>query len=596
MCGKLFQALRIMSVYNFWVPKEGQHHLYTFGEDWNALKDKQLIFKCEELPTIAKPQKGLFGIYLNKTIGVYPFRVALYDKEYIANYNARKHEKVFWQECIGEENKDNPYVAFAPIIHVVQGLDRKSFYEGIRPAQRFFRIMDSGIWNYFVAGEDDFKIAVEEIWLNWEKGYYKLLIAKEFADLNARLTRQSYLYEEEDSGTNSGHAADVSPYLFHSESQLKIDREKDEKDHLGDVYDVSQYQWRVLLLDDRIKQTYLKPVHLELTKEKILRDRIELMMGKDTCKCVYLDDDPSHDYSISTAFEGTDYKGAKVVMLCVDTIEKAECALKNYKFDFVFLDYLIKNDNTRRYGYELLKVLDDTIGADESHLLPFTQYSGGKQFVVGPDHRYFFMFISAFTTAISERLRLSGWSRSEELWHIAEGACPTNTPQLFCYNLRKMMVKRIKDSGMETILPKNILKLASIIYLPAKDAPGNTSVRKRAIDEYPGILSLLYHYNRILHDVEFPASGKSVFTTRGSVLMTTYIQDKMNLGGLLEHLLHLVHITAFGTVRQWPEMWEEYLFFKAQFNDLIKDKSELEARDKLYGNIERHILDLKTLD
>jgi hypothetical protein len=39
---------------------------------------------------------------------------------------------------------------------------------------------------------------------------------------------------------------------------------------------------------------------------------------------------------------------------------------------------------------------------------------------------------------------------------------------------------------------------------------------------------------------------------------------KQTLGGLLEHVTHMVYLTAFGTVRQWPEIWEEYRFVAAQ--------------------------------
>ena len=37
----------------------------------------------------------------------------------------------------------------------------------------------------------------------------------------------------------------------------------------------------------------------------------------------------------------------------------------------------------------------------------------------------------------------------------------------------------------------------------------------------------------------------------------------MDYEGVLEHLTQLVYLTAFGTVRQWPEMWEEYQYIKS---------------------------------
>ena len=42
-----------------------------------------------------------------------------------------------------------------------------------------------------------------------------------------------------------------------------------------------------------------------------------------------------------------------------------------------------------------------------------------------------------------------------------------------------------------------------------------------------------------------------------------FIKKHMNYEGVLEHLTQLVYLTAFGTVRQWPEMWEEYQYIKS---------------------------------
>ena len=75
--------------------------------------------------------------------------------------------------------------------------------------------------------------------------------------------------------------------------------------------------------------------------------------------------------------------------------------------------------------------------------------------------------------------------------------------------------------------------------------------------------------------------------------MTDFIQKKTNLGGMLEHLTQLVHLTAFGTIRQWPEMWEEYIYFKAMFEKQLDDVSEKEFRD-LCSYIEEYILKLKS--
>ena len=188
------------------------------------------------------------------------------------------------------------------------------------------------------------------------------------------------------------------------------------------------------------------------------------------------------------------------------------------------------------------------------------------RYKIGPRKRLFFMFISAYSYAVHDRLLAEGLNPSEKYWFISTGACPTNTPQLFLYNLLKLMDKRLEDSG----------------------------VSKLSSDALYRLLSLQYHYRSILKDVEIPfKDGASVFDTKGSVLMTHFIQKKINLGGLLEHLTQLVHLTAFGTIRQWAEMWEEYIYFKAQFENQLDEVTRNDF-NILCQNIENYILELKS--
>ena len=563
--------------YNLWLSTDDPVKIFACSEEYEKLTEKQLSLAFEKLEK--SPSNDIKKCIEEDKL--YPFRIAMYDSKYIETYDSTKHEKIFTQNLFCPTVDQNLHTGFYPTIHLIPGLSWDDFKNNNKPT-RFFRITDSSIWNYFAIDEEDFKRVITNIQSNWRKNYYLLEIAHEFVDLNARLTQESYLYQK----SAGGHAADVSPFLFHSEHRLALQSEDDEKElkrkGRDKVLNYRDYKWRILLVDDRIgisdidDKSYLSPSEYGVSKDKIVEDRIEHLFDKkqkqkQICKCVKL----TKDANIKTIFHLDEGEDPNVMILCVDTIEKAEEALKNYKFDFILLDYLLdktkETDNEKRYGYEILKDLNDTIGRDCSDLSPYLHYTDGNHYIVGPSHRYFFMFISAFTTAISERLRLSGWSRSEELWHIAEGACPTNTPELFCYNLQKMMIKRLKDSGIENLDSTNILKIMKDIYCREE---GESSVRKRANDKYQSVLSLLYHYNRILEDTEL---GKDIFTINESVLMTSYIMQHEELGGLLEHLMHLVHLTAFGTARQWPEMWEEYLYFKNQFDTLFsaEDKEKL---------------------
>ena len=59
---------------------------------------------------------------------------------------------------------------------------------------------------------------------------------------------------------------------------------------------------------------------------------------------------------------------------------------------------------------------------------------------------------------------------------------------------------------------------------------------------------------------------------------------------MLEHLLQLVHLTAFGTVLQWPEMWEEYQYVTRTIG--LDNKSEI--LKQFSKNVEDYIITLKS--
>lgn len=249
---------------------------------------------------------------------------------------------------------------------------------------------------------------------------------------------------------------------------------------------------------------------------------------------------------------------SKIVIEYAQNVEEAERALKGKKYDIILLDYLLNGENGKQYGY---KVLNDIYHAIKEYK---NNYEHNKEgYKIGPARRYFFIFISAYSSAVYERLLAEGLNRSEKYWHIAVGACPTNTPQLFLYNLIKLMEKRLEDSGIENLSAISIYKIVKKIF--QKEISDEPSVRHKANDYYQEVLDMQYYYRKMLDDVQFPADG-NIFNTTGSVLITDFIGKNVYLGGLLEHLTQLVHLTAFGTVRQWPEMWEEYIYFKSQFN------------------------------
>ena len=94
-----------------------------------------------------------------------------------------------------------------------------------------------------------------------------------------------------------------------------------------------------------------------------------------------------------------------------------------------------------------------------------------------------------------------------------------------------------------------------------KDIYTGDGVRKKANEKFQDVLDLLYHYKGLLRDTDMPSDN--VFDSAESVLATDFVMNHMDYEGVLEHLTQLVYLTAFGTVRQWSEMWEEYQYIKS---------------------------------
>lgn len=526
--------------------------------------------------------------------GGYCFNIALHDKNILENKSLQHHQYDFGQKSFLAENTQLPLIHFCNC-----SLDEVTKY------YRYANIMDSSIWNFYVRIKIDclndivieneekkrFIKILEIIANNYNNHLYDLAIAKEFVDLNARITCNSYI-----KGVG-GHGDYLSPFVFHSESWMK-GLIYDELIKTDKIRKICSKKWRILLVDDK-SDTKLSPF---TNKEDVIgRLDNKLKIIKYRLNDLFKNDAHIDDFVITTQKFENDKSlvpdkrycdNPKLVIEYVEKLDDAEKAMKARKYDIVLLDYLLDKDNDgHHYGYDLLNnIFDDINYSDERKEM----VEGFHEYNFGPDNRFFFMFISAYSSAVHDRLLAEGLNLSEDYWHISLGACPTNTPQLFLYHLLKLMEKRLEDSGILKLSSNEIYKLINLIYLPKEKDPKRESIRKKANDYYQKVLSLQYHYRSILKDVEIPLKDKStIFDTKGSVLMTDFIQKKINLGGMLEHLTQLIHLTAFGTIRQWPEMWEEYVYFKAQFEKQLDEVSP-DNFSSLCQNIENYILELKS--
>lgn len=484
-----------------------------------------------------------------------------------------------------KEDKEDGTEFQKPIIHLaisdVLSHNRK----------RYSKIIDSSIWNYFVqisrleTEELDYSyetllFSVKNIINNYRSDLYKLSIALEYADFHARLLMSSNLSK------SNGHGVYISPFLFHSESEHKessIDKYVKNKEGDNYIYIDSSFahKWRILLLDDhalKLMNYFESGNESERKLEEIIRrgqiiernnyvdiipDKLRIISNDirsvfSNCKIGYVradvDDKTIYDELTNKSVD----KSCDIVFYCVSSVGKAKSVLEDRRFEIVLLDYLLgeKEDKSREYSYELLKKLKDIYIEDK------------KNPIFGPHRRLYFSFISAFTTAVNERLLAEGLHKSEKFWHIADGACPTNTPYLFLYNLLHLMNKRVEDMGIPKLsrINRQDFKEVSEGKVPyvkeyiIDEIFNDPNIRQKANDKFDDVLSLLYHYKKLLEDTH---NTTNEFDSNRSVLATEFIKANPGLGGFLEHLTQLVYLIAFGTVRQWPEMWEEYQFISS---------------------------------
>lgn len=507
----------------------------------------------------------------------------------------RQEQYVFGQNYFKEDE------TFFPIIHFCDASLKE-----LEDIFRYSAVIDSSIWNYFtqidISHESEkivfketgqLEYAFKNITFNTNRHIYDLVVARESADLVARFTYNAYIKRFPET---EGHGDYVSPFVFHSEQSVN-QMIKEEFDETGKTEQILRNKWRILLIDDKSVEkmgTSLKediaidnlPFNCKLTIIKgVLNNRFNKILTK-----------PWNEKMES----GKDYE---ILIEYAQKRKDALNALKTKKYDIILLDYLLdKNIGSKHnYGYQILDDIYNVFDPKASKKTKDIELN--SEIKIGSNGRFFFMFTSAYSSAVNERLLAEGLNLSEEYWHISLGACPTNTPQLFSYNLIKLMEKRLYDSGVDKLSAKGVYTIVNSIYGETTGREKGHSVRERANNNYQNVLDLHYLYRKMLRDVQIP-SDDNIFNTAGSVLITNFITHNVNIGGFLEHLTQLVHLTAFGTVRQWPEMWEEYIYFKTQFdlvqfeNDYAQDKGDRnDAKDlfyKLCEDIESYILNLKS--
>lgn len=468
---------------------------------------------------------------------------------------------------------------FIPTIHIFDGKVTKH--------PRFYDITDSSIWNYRCSYGDQERLLeiLKAIAVNTKNDLYKLAVSYEYVDLNARLLENSYVV----ACGNSGHEI-VSPFLFHSEVEMKQKLEN---------WDSLQHNWRFLLVDDHAVEGmgYKKDIlpSASFGKARIIADCFKNAGLSIDIKCYEMDREDSLKEPFDCASCQT--HGSNCIRIdCVTNIGRAIELATHSRYDIILLDYRLKDGI--EFGYELLEKIHD----NHKELT----YNGK----IGPNGRFYFMFISAYTTAVSQRFLKAGYRISTKYWFIDKGACPTNTPYLFLYSLKRLMDKRYEtltkhgknlttalkiDSSEKPVI--TVIDFLDTLYSPEDEKP----VRERCKNGFNAFLLLRSTYDRIKYDVwdgkihkkeDQELDEKFVLSEENeSKLVHSIFPDVICYNNTFwEHLQHLVYLTAYGTNRQWPEMWEELQSVSGILNNA---ESIIQADPKVVKQIRNYILDLK---
>lgn len=495
---------------------------------------------------------------------------------------------------------------YLPVIHITEKENESLIVEydlfEDSETKRYKKIVDSSIWNYYVPiikkdGKwyyELFNHVISEIASNTRRELYNLVISHEYAELNARLVAQSKLANF---GTE-GHK-DISPFLFHSEREM-LESIKKYK-HKTNIKTVHNYRWRFLLLDDKgtVNMSKVNEGSFKINKLNIIAYNLCHCLGFTNNRIWYrvfnINGSETLDlkrygkeidfYSSTTNTSPEKLEDVEIVIDCVPDIKTAKECLKNFEYEIVLLDYLLDNINEEKdYGYKLLKELKKWKG-DKDKTNKRNNSAGRREkgdYLIGPHNRFFFMFISAFTTTVQECLLEQGFNRNERgLWFIGDGACPTNTPFLFSYQLLLRMEHRLNDlkreyqGGFTTVI--DVLKQ---IYT-------EKNVRENAHNHFNHVLYMRIKYHQLENDLlpndekalngDKKNDGDYLMKMKSSLLVHSVFKViHLFSGAFFEHLQHLVYLTAFGTIRQWEDLWEEYVFVR----------NELEEYDRLLGTKE----------
>lgn len=425
--------------------------------------------------------------------------------------------------------------------------------------QGSFGFFDSSIWNILLlwdkSDEKESQKEFERI-CKLIKGYknrYNLIICREYKEFACRKYRYSWIANVADDTDNEdrGHADAIRPFVFHSEGALckglTIEGFNNELFFLRK--NIENYKWNILLVDDHAL------------------DGLEIIEGNNSVKskfgkAQFIEEDIKYAFpQLSISHSSDISEKQNIFFTCVDSVAAALSKLKEgYRYDLILLDYKMGEKQKYKYGTHLLSEIDKDM-------------KGGYR--PCPAGKYNFLFVSGYPDAVHDSMNAEGMYSDTDKWFVRRGACPINTPYLFLYELLRLMEHRVKPLMEHVTMVQNnsktqedaeMLKSPSAIsfikWLYSSD--GERPIRNRCKNAFNAFLTLRSIYDKIKYDVfDENRKTKDGFVDskekESRLIFNMFPDVNCYSNTFWEHMQHLVYLTAYGTNRQWPEMWEELL-------------------------------------
>lgn len=403
-----------------------------------------------------------------------------------------------------------------------------------------FRFFDSSIWHRYVpmvsidTFPDRLTRTVRSMAEYYEKGLYDTIVAQEYLEFQCRKLQQSYIKNQP-----GGHAKLVTPFRFHSESKME---------ELADArlkFDLGPYTWGYLIVDDyeTKKLRCGKQEQETISKNEWIKSLINRREGIEQAVMqeVSAHNAPNPN---SPPSEGYITFGINRLRAC--------------RPDIIILDYFLgaSGKPDEQYGHKFIARLRTKKQREDIEKITEHNMVGSKLWIFP---------ISGFADAFKSHLRILGENIGSRSLEIADGADPINSPELFRYLFYSFLHYQQQQVGLD------LGELVDEIDAEIKSKKDGISSLKPALAKQFYRFTVLNTRLNLLQE----AALSSTESKKSSVFAGSYLNlvDQYKImGNLCLHLQSLASLIAFGSLQDWPRMWEEYRLIQNLIANLKYDQ------------------------